>query len=67
MIAGIPIIASNIPMNLEAVSNDTAVIYPVKNTNELAASMNRMIESYPSMIEMGKRARQVACEDSTST
>jgi glycosyltransferase involved in cell wall biosynthesis len=62
MIAGIPIIASDIPMNLEAVSKDTALIYPVKNTNELAASMNRMIESYPSMIEMGKQARQVACE-----
>lgn len=60
MAVGIPIIASDIPMNMEAVNNNTALIYPVKDTNKLVAQMVRVIEEYPQMIEMGKRARQEA-------
>jgi glycosyltransferase involved in cell wall biosynthesis len=60
MITGIPIIASDIPMNLEAVSNQTALIFKVKDVNQLAANMERMITSYPEMTEMGKRAKQLA-------
>ncbi len=60
MMAGIPIIASDISMNLEAVDKETALIYKVKSVNELAAHMETMITSYPNMIEMGKRARAVA-------
>ncbi|MEO8414728.1 MAG: glycosyltransferase [Ginsengibacter sp.] len=60
MMAGIPIIASDIPMNREAVSSETALIYKVKNVNELADRIDKMITTYPAMIEMGKRARQEA-------
>ncbi len=60
MIAGIPIIASDIPMNMEAVDNNTALIYPVKDIHALVAAMNRMIESYDEMLDMGKRARKIA-------
>ncbi|MFT3909012.1 MAG: glycosyltransferase [Ferruginibacter sp.] len=60
MMAGIPIIASDIPMNMEAVSSDTALIYKVKDVNELADRIDKMITSYSAMIEMGKRARQEA-------
>ncbi|MEO7523984.1 MAG: glycosyltransferase [Ferruginibacter sp.] len=57
MMAGIPIIASDIPMNLEAVSSESALIYKVKDVDELADRMDRMITCYPGMIEMGRRAR----------
>ncbi len=60
MMAGIPIIASDISMNLEAVNSETAVIFKVKDINALAACMEMMIASYPDMIEMGKRAKMVA-------
>ncbi|MFN8246372.1 MAG: glycosyltransferase [Ferruginibacter sp.] len=60
MIAGIPIIASDIPMNREAVDSSTALIFPMKDKAALAACMEKMILEYPSMAEMGKRARQVA-------
>ncbi len=63
MMTGIPIIASNIPMNLEAVTNEkTALIHEVKNTSSLKTKMEMMINSYPAMIEMGKRAREEAFE-----
>lgn len=60
MIAGIPIIASDIPMNREAVDDSTALIFPMKDKNALAACMEKMIREYPAMTEMGKRARLVA-------
>ena len=60
MAVGIPIIASDIPMNMEAINDKTALIYPVKDTNKLVARMVRVIEEYPKMIEMGKRAREEA-------
>lgn len=56
MMADIPIIASDISMNLEAVSSETALIYKVKNVNELVDCMDRMISSYPAMMQMASRA-----------
>ena len=60
MAVGIPIIASDIPMNMEAINSNTALIYPVKDTNQLVDQMIRVIEQYPQMTEMGKRAREEA-------
>ncbi len=63
MMVGVPIIASNIPMNLEAVANEqTALVYEMKNSNELADKMQNMITNYPAMITMGARAREAAIE-----
>lgn len=61
MMTGIPIISSDIPMNLEAVENNkTALVHQLKDVTDLADKMEEMISNYPSMIEMGKRARQTA-------
>ena len=63
MMTGIPIISSDIPMNLEAVENNkTALVHKLKNVEDLANKMEEMILNYPNMIEMGKLARQVAFE-----
>ncbi len=63
MMTGIPIISSDIPMNLEAVDNNkTALVHKLKDITDLTNKMEEMISNYPSMIEMGKRARQVAFE-----
>jgi glycosyltransferase involved in cell wall biosynthesis len=61
MMTGIPIISSDIPMNLEAVENNkTALIHKLKDATDLANKMQEMISNYPSMIEMGHKARQTA-------
>lgn len=61
MMTGIPIISSDIPMNLEAVENNTtALVHKLKDFQDLANKMEEMISSYPNNIEMGKRARQTA-------
>lgn len=61
MMAGIPIIASDIPMNLEAVQDkETALVFPVKNVDALADKMVYAIEHPEEMAEMGKRAREEA-------
>lgn len=57
MIAGIPIIASDIPMNLEAANEEMAIIFKVKNVTRLAESMEKMITAYPEMMNKGKQAR----------
>ena len=63
MMTGIPIISSDIPMNLEAVENNkTALVHKLKDVEDLASKMEEMILNYPNMIEMGKVARQVAFE-----
>lgn len=63
MMTGIPIISSDIPMNLEAVEEGkTALIHALKDAKDLAKKMEEMVSSYASMIEMGKRARKVAFE-----
>lgn len=60
MMTGVPIIASDIPMNLEAVTNETALIFPTMQADELANRMEKMLKEYDSMIAMGQRARQLA-------
>ena len=63
MMTGIPIISSNIPMNLEAVTHEeTALVHALKDENDLADKMTRMMVQYPDMIEMGKRARAISFE-----
>lgn len=61
MMAGIPIIASDIPMNLEAVEKDkTALIFQTNHSDELAQKMLWAIQNPTQMIEMGKKARESA-------
>jgi glycosyltransferase involved in cell wall biosynthesis len=61
MLVGIPIVASNISMNLEAVTdNKTALVFEVKNISDLTKKMQTMINNYPEMVEMGKKARTEA-------
>lgn len=63
MMTGIPIISSDIPMNLEAVENNkTALVHKLKDATDLANKMQEMISNYEPMIEMGKIARKVAIE-----
>lgn len=63
MMVGIPIIASDIPMNLEAVTDKhTAITFEVKNTLVLADKMIYTMEHYEEMKQMAKRARQEAIE-----
>ncbi|WP_139325489.1 glycosyltransferase [Belliella pelovolcani] len=61
MMAGIPILASDIPMNLEAVQDKkTALVFPVRNVDALADQMIYAIEHPEEMAEMGRRAREIA-------
>lgn len=63
MMVGIPIIASDIPMNLEAVThNKTGLTFPVKNTDALADQMRFAIKHYDTMKEMAKAARKEALD-----
>ncbi len=63
MMAGIPIIASDIPMNLEAVTADkNALIFPVKDVDALTQNMLYAIENPDRMSELGKAARLEAIE-----
>ena len=63
MMTGIPIIASDIPMNTEAVSNgETALVHRLKDVNDLYEKMLQMIENYENMKTMGVRARKTAFE-----
>ncbi len=63
MMMGIPIIASDIPMNLEAVTPDkTALVHKVKNVQQLSSCLREVMTDYPRMVEMGVTARQEALE-----
>lgn len=63
MMAGIPIIASDIPMNLEAVEDQkTTLIFPVQDADFLAKQMTWAIENPESMQALGIQARKVAEE-----
>ena len=58
MMAGIPIIASDIPMNLEAVdSEQSALIFKVKSIDSLSEKMALAIENPKLMNELGASAR----------
>lgn len=61
MMAGIPIIASDIPMNLEALTHkQSALIFPVGNSEELSRQMIRMIENPELASRLGKEAHTKA-------
>ncbi|SIN80740.1 glycosyltransferase family 4 protein [Algoriphagus halophilus] len=60
MMAGISIIASNISMNLEAVSTENALIFEVQNSEQLANQMIFAIENPEYMAELGRKAREEA-------
>ena len=60
MMAGIPIIASDIPMNLEAINSDNALIFETQNTRQLADQMIFAIENADVMVDLGAKAREEA-------
>lgn len=60
MMSGIPIISSNIPMNLEAVSPENALIFEVQNRDHLANQMLFAIEHPELMAELGQKGRKEA-------
>lgn len=60
MMAGIPIIASDIPMNLEAVNSENALIFECQNREQLADQMIFAIENPDQMADLGARARELA-------
>ena len=61
MLAGIPIIASDIPMNLEAIKADeTALTFPVKNVEFLAKKMIFAIKNPEIVSSLGIKAREEA-------
>lgn len=63
MMTGIPIISSDIPMNVEAVAdNQTALVHRMKDVFHLSEKMQWMMDHYDQMIAMGSRARKVAQE-----
>lgn len=63
MMLGIPIIASDITMNLEAVQPDySALVYTVRDETMLFEKMKFCLQHYTKMIEMGNNARVTASE-----
>jgi glycosyltransferase involved in cell wall biosynthesis len=63
MMAGIPIIASDIPMNLEAVTEGkTALTFKATDNQDLAEKIRFAIEHPEQMAAMGKQARREAEE-----
>jgi len=63
MMSGIPIIASAIPMNLEAVQQaDTALVHVPGDASDLTRKMLYLLNRYYRMPAMGHRARRTAIE-----
>jgi len=61
MFSGIPIIASAISMNMEAVENNvTALLFEPKNTSDIVRQMNWAVKNQDEVLDMGLRARKVA-------
>lgn len=60
-IAGIPIIASNIPMNVEVIKcSKNSFLHSVKNIESIADCMQKVIENYPTLVEQKTISRQEA-------
>jgi glycosyltransferase involved in cell wall biosynthesis len=62
MLSGIPIIASDIPMNLEAVTHQEASIARVKDAQSIAACMEEVMSNYALAVSKGAKARQRALQ-----
>jgi glycosyltransferase involved in cell wall biosynthesis len=61
MITGIPIIASDISMNKEAVTDGkTALLFKVKDKEQLFQRMKKVITNYDDVLMLGKNARTEA-------
>ena len=61
MITGIPIIASDISMNKEAVTDGkTALLFKVKDKQQLFDCMKKVITNYDDVFMLGKNAREEA-------
>ncbi len=61
MLTGVPIVASNIPMNLEAVThNTTARIFQVQNVTDLQTQMLWIFQNYSQAQLLGQQARKEA-------
>ena len=62
-VSGIPIIASNIPMNIEVIKNcKTSKLHQVKDVNSIVDCMTSMIENYNEYISHTTSAREIAIE-----
>lgn len=64
MLGGIPVIASDIAMNKEAVEHlQTGYLFPVKNIAALTSAMEYAVSNKKQMLQMAKNARQYAVEN----
>jgi glycosyltransferase involved in cell wall biosynthesis len=64
LITGIPLVASDIPMNLEAISpGRLSFIFPVGNHVALAEQMARLMTKYEEAKRIGMIARERAMEN----
>jgi len=64
MMTGVPIIASDIPMNMEAVEHgQTALVHRLRDAADLAEKMEFMIDHFEDMKQMGERARKLAFQN----
>mgnify|MGYP006198256387 CR=1 FL=1 len=63
LMSGIPLIASDIPMNQEAVTSEiNGLLYPVSQIEALYASMKNVYTNYTEAILRGEKARAIALE-----
>ena len=60
MMVGLPIVASGIPMNLEAVNRNMAKLHQPKNAEDLAVQMLWVMEHYEEAMRMGETAQAEA-------
>ena len=61
MMSGIPIIASDIPVNKEAVTDGkTGLLYRANNTDDLLSKMTDVLTNFKEAVERGKEARKEA-------
>ena len=62
-LSGIPIIASNIPMNIEVIKNcQTSKLHQVKDEDSMVDCMIEMIENYNEYVSHTTSAREIAIE-----
>ncbi|GAA0880876.1 glycosyltransferase [Algoriphagus jejuensis] len=62
MMAGIPIIASNIPMNREALGEDSGLLFPPLDVDQIVEQVVYATTHLPEMTMLGRNARNRAIE-----
>lgn len=61
MLSGVPVIASDIPMNAEAIRHGkNGFLFKVRSVDSLVAAMSNLLTHYNSAVQCGKLARQEA-------